>query len=252
MTDRPESGRIFLSVVVPAFNEEARIGQTLTSIRGYLLEKNFRSEIIVVDDGSRDRTAEEAGLALRGMAEVQIIRCPRNAGKGAALKEGILRARGDFVLFSDADLSTPIEELEKFWPLVDQGCDVVIGSRALPGADIQVRQSPIRELMGKTFNVFVRLLVLKGIRDTQCGFKLFRGETAREVFPLIRTRGFSFDVETLSLCRRLGHRIAQVPVVWRNAPQSRVRIVRSSARMFLDLLKIRRRVQRALPERKAP
>jgi dolichyl-phosphate beta-glucosyltransferase len=247
----PEDDKIFLSVVVPAYNEEARIGETLRSIAAYLRKQRFRSEVIVVDDGSRDRTAKEAERALRGMSDVRIIRCPRNAGKGSAVKEGVLRARGDFVLFSDADLSTPIEEIEKFWPRVEEGYDVVIGSRALPGSDIRVRQSLVRELMGKTFNVFVGRLALKGIPDTQCGFKMFRREAAREIFPLVETKGFSFDVEALCLCERGGRRIAQVPVVWRNSPRSRVKIVASSVGMLVDLWKIRRRHRAAKTKRRA-
>jgi len=250
MSEHPESAGIFLSVVVPAYNEEARIGQTLRSIASYLRKQRFRSEVIVVDDGSRDRTVEEAERALRGMSDVRIIRCPRNAGKGSAVKEGVLRAQGDFVLFSDADLSTPIEEIEKFWPRIEQGCDVVIGSRALPGSDIRVRQSLVRELMGKAFNVFVGLLAVKGIPDTQCGFKMFKREAAREIFPLVETKGFSFDVEALCLCGRRGLRIGQVPVVWRNSPRSRVKIVASSAGMLAELWKISRRHRADATKRK--
>jgi dolichyl-phosphate beta-glucosyltransferase len=148
------------------------------------------------------------------------------------------------ILFSDADLSTPIEELEKMLPRIEAGADIVIGSRALDGSDIQVRQNRFRETMGKTFNVLVRACALDGIRDTQCGFKLFRREAAWAVFAELRTCGFCFDVEALFIGRRLGLRIDEVPVVWRNSPQSRVRIVRSSTRMFWDLLGIRRRHRR--------
>ena len=236
---RPDPGSIHLSVVIPAFNEEARIGASLNSIRAYLGKQPYVSEVIVVDDGSRDRTAERAAESLRGMEHRVILSLPRNRGKGAAVKEGIMKAAGDFILFSDADLSTPIEELDKFWPWMDQGFNVVIGSRALVGADVQVRQSYLRELMGKTFNVFVRRLLMKGIPDTQCGFKLFRGDVAKKVFSRLAIDGFSFDVEALYLCRR-DYRIRQVPVIWRNSRQSNVRIVRSSLDMLLDLFKIRR------------
>ena len=248
---RPDPGSIHLSVVIPAFNEEARIGASLNSIRAYLGKQPYASEVIVVDDGSRDRTAECAAESLRGMERHAILSLPRNQGKGAAVKEGIMKAAGDFILFSDADLSTPIEELEKFWPWMDQGFDVVIGSRALVGADIQVRQSFFRELMGKTFNVFVRRLLMKGIPDTQCGFKLFRGDVAKKVFSRLAINGFSFDVETLYLCRR-DHRIRQVPVIWRNSPKSHVRIVRSSLDMLLDLFKIRRLHCKDEKKRKGP
>jgi len=230
-----------LSVVIPAFNEETRIVATLASLKAYLLSKRSESEIIVVDDGSRDRTADLAEEALRGWTNSRIVRFPRNLGKGAAVKEGILLAQGDLILFSDADLSTPIEELEKLRPWTERGFDLVIGCRALPDSDIQIRQARIREMLGKTFNLLVRLLVMKGICDTQCGFKLFRKEAARKIFPLVRTRGFCFDVEVLSLAQKNGFRIRQVPVIWRNSPKSEVKIVRSSVAMFADLWRVRRR-----------
>ena len=236
---KADPGSVYLSVVIPAYNEEARIVATLTSICAYLATQPYASEVIVVEDGSRDRTAQRAAEALRGMERHTILSLPRNRGKGAAVKEGVMKAVGEFIIFSDADLSTPIEELEKFWPWMEQGFDVVIGSRALAGADIQIRQTFFRELMGKTFNVFVRRLVLKGIPDTQCGFKLFRGDVAKQVFSRVAIDGFSFDVEALYLCSR-DHRIQQVPVIWRNSPQSKVRIVRSSLGMLLDLFKIRK------------
>ena len=236
---RPDPGSVHLSVVIPAYNEEDRIGATLTSIAAYLGKQPYSSEVIVVEDGSRDRTAARAAESLRGMERHTILSLPRNRGKGAAVKEGVMKAAGEFILITDADLSTPIEELKKFWPWMDQGFDVVIGSRALAGADIQVRQSYLRELMGKTFNVFVRRLLIKDIPDTQCGFKLFRRDAAKCVFALVAIEGFSFDVEALYLCGR-DHRIQQVPVIWRNSPQSKVRIVRSSFGMLFDLFKIRR------------
>jgi len=235
----PNIKRIFLSVVIPAYNEEHRIGRTLQKIQEYLARHDYGSEVIVVDDGSRDRTAEKAAEALRGLKNGCVINRRLNVGKGFSVREGVLHSRGELVLFSDADLSTPIEELENFLPWIKAGYDVVIGSRGLLESDIQVRQNYFRELMGKTFNVFVRLLLIKGIPDTQCGFKLFRGDVAQEVFPLVKTRGFSFDVEALYLCLRSGYKIKQVPVCWRNSPPSRVRIFRSSAQMLRELVKIR-------------
>jgi dolichyl-phosphate beta-glucosyltransferase len=242
-----QPGRPFLSVVIPAHNEESRIAQTLAAIRSFLEARDFSSEIIVVDDGSTDRTAEIAARALEGIAGSRIVRLPRNRGKGAAVREGILQTGGKLILFSDADLSTPIEELDKLLPWIAKGFDVIIGSRALPGSDIQVRQSRIREFMGKTFNFLVRLFIMKGIRDTQCGFKLFRREAALCVFPMIRTEGFSFDVEALHLCRGLDFRIQEVPIVWRHCPQSKVRMIRSSFAMLRDLWKIKRRSRPKAP-----
>jgi dolichyl-phosphate beta-glucosyltransferase len=234
----------FLSVVVPAYNEEARLGASLARIRAYLEARPYAAEIIVVDDGSTDRTAEVAAEALRGRPADRVLRQPENRGKGAAVKAGMLAAAGAAILFTDADLSTPIEEIEKMLPRLEAGADIVIGSRALADSDIQVRQNRFRELMGKTFNVMVRTCALGDVRDTQCGFKLFTRPAARAVFAELQTAGFCFDVEALAVGRRLGLRLEQVPVIWRNSPQSRVRIVRSSARMFWDLLGIRRRHRR--------
>jgi dolichyl-phosphate beta-glucosyltransferase len=226
--------------VIPAYNEEARIAQTLRAIQDYLGRQRYRSEVIIVDDGSTDLTFQCASEFVREKEGFRILRRERNRGKGYSVKEGVLAAKGKRILFSDADLSTPIEELEKFLPWVDKGFDIVIGSRALPESDIQVHQARWRELMGKIFNVFVRFLAIKGIRDTQCGFKLFRREAAFDVFPRIRIDEFSFDVEVLFLCRRLGYSIQQVPVIWRNSPQSKVRVFRSSLKMLWDLARIRR------------
>jgi dolichyl-phosphate beta-glucosyltransferase len=241
----PKSARLFLSIIVPAYNEEARLGETLKRIRGYLDSHPYASEIIVVDDGSTDRTREIAAESLRGRPGDRLLSRDVNRGKGASVKEGVAAAAGELILFTDADLSTPIEELDKMLPEIDGGADIVIGSRALNASDIQIRQNRFRELMGKTFNIFVRTCVLDGIRDTQCGFKLFKREAARAVFPSLSTCGFCFDVEALYLGRRLGLRIAQTPVIWRNSPQSKVRIFRSSARMIWDLFGIRRRHRQA-------
>jgi dolichyl-phosphate beta-glucosyltransferase len=230
---------IFLSVVVPAYNEEARIGPSLAAIASYLGPKPFASEVIVVDDGSGDRTAETARAALESLPRGRILRREANTGKGAAVREGVLASRGRIVLFTDADLSTPIGEFDKFLPRLERGDDVVIGSRALPDSVIEVRQSRLREAMGKTFNLLVRTFVLRGFRDTQCGFKAFGRAAAMDLFQRLRTEGFAFDVEILMLARRLNYRIGEIPVVWRNSPSSRVRILRSSWRMLKELRRIR-------------
>jgi dolichyl-phosphate beta-glucosyltransferase len=238
---------IELSLVIPAYNEERRIIGTLDAVTAYLARQPYASEIIVVDDGSTDATALAAGRGLASFPNGRVVSGRANRGKGYTVREGVLLARGEFVLFSDADLSTPIEEVERFLPLARDGNDVVIGSRALPGADIQVRQIAVRELMGKVFNLFVRVLVLRGIPDTQCGFKLFRGSVAREIFPRVETEGFGFDVEVLARCRAHGCRIAQVPVIWRDARGSKVRMLGSSLDMFVDLWRIRRRTRSPRP-----
>jgi len=238
MTERiPDN--IFLSIVIPAYNEERRLGPSLEKIRGYLAAKQYNAEIIVVDDGSTDRTAEVAAAALEGRLPYRVLRREKNMGKGFSVREGVLASSGEVILFTDADLSTPIEELGKFLGRLDEGFDVVIGSRALPGCEIRVRQSAPRETMGKIFNRLVRLFVMKGCLDTQCGFKSFRRAAAMDLFSRLQTRGFSFDVELLVLAGKLGYRVGEVPVVWCNSPPSRVRIVRSSWRMLRELWRIR-------------
>jgi dolichyl-phosphate beta-glucosyltransferase len=237
MTDRA-AGNVFLSLVIPAYNEASRIGPTLEKIIAYLARRGEACEIIVVDDGSGDGTAATARDAIRGWPRARVLSLPKNRGKGYAVREGVLASSGRAILYSDSDLSAPIEELDKLLPDLDRGYDAVIGSRALPGSDIRIRQSALRESMGKAFNLLVRLLVLPGVRDTQCGFKLLRREVALDVFGRLRIRGFAFDVEALALCRKMGYKVKETPVVWMNSPPSRVRIVRSSAGMLRDLLRI--------------
>jgi glycosyltransferase involved in cell wall biosynthesis len=227
-----------LSVVIPAFNEEARIGPTLTSVTEWLDGKREDYELLVVDDGSRDATPEIINAAGAVNPRVRLIQLPRNRGKGAAVREGVLASKGDEVLFSDADLATPIEELDKLRASLREGFDVAIGSRAVPGADIRTRQHPMREAMGRTFNVIVRALVLGGIRDTQCGFKLFRGDAGRALFREARVDGFAFDVEVLLLARGR-YRVAEVPVIWRHVAESKVSPGVDAARMFLDVIRLK-------------
>lgn len=227
-----------LSVVIPAYNEEARIGPTLDTVVRWLDEHSGDYEIIVVDDGSNDATTRIVAEAANGRERIRLVALGRNRGKGAAVRAGVLASKGAEVLFSDADLATPITELPKLRERLRSGFDIAIGSRGIVGADIQVRQHPIRELMGRTFNVIVRALVIGGIRDTQCGFKLFRGDVARELFAEAQLDGFAFDVEILLLARGR-YRIAEVPVVWRHIEQSKVSPGRDAARMFLDVIKLK-------------
>jgi dolichyl-phosphate beta-glucosyltransferase len=224
-----------ISIVIPAYNEEARLGGTLAAIVAWLDARREDYEIIVADDGSTDRTKEIA----RTYADhrVRVVPLEVNRGKGAAVRAGVLASLGDQVLFSDADLATPIEELEKLRAAIAQGADVAIGSRAIAGARIDVRQHPLRELMGRTFNGIVRTLVMGGIKDTQCGFKLFRGDVGRELFAQARVDGFAFDVEILYLARPR-YKVAEVPVVWRHVEQSKVSPGIDAARMLWDVVKL--------------
>ncbi len=228
-----------LSVVIPAYNEENRIGRTLERVLAYLAGRGAPFEVIVVDDGSDDATASVARAAGAGDPRVRVVSLERNRGKGMAVRRGVLEATGEWVLFSDADLSTPIEEIETLVPRLREGCDVAIGSRSLRGARVDVRQPWYREAMGKTFNRIVRLLAVRGFVDTQCGFKCFTREAARAIFGRARIDRFAFDVEAIVIARRLGLRVVEVPIRWANEPNSRVAIVRDSASMLVDLLRIR-------------
>lgn len=229
---------IYLSVVIPAYNEDRRIANTLVQIKEYLDRQAYSSEIIVVSDGCTDKTDQYASESLRNWPNFRLLCRKKNMGKGFTVKEGILHSQGRLILFTDADLSTPIEEIEKFLPWTDE-FDIVIGSRALPESNIQVRQSLFREYMGKTFNLFVQLLIFRGIKDTQCGFKLYHRQAALDIFNRIKLTGFGFDVEALYVSRKLGYRIKQLPVVWRNSPESHVHVFSSSVEMFLDLFRIK-------------
>lgn len=227
-----------LSIVIPAFNEEHRLGPTLERICAYADEHLDSYEVIVVDDGSSDRTAEVARST--GTGAVSVLELGANQGKGAAVRAGMLAATGERVLFSDADLATPIEEVAKLSARLDAGYDIAIASRGLAGADIRVRQHPIREAMGRTFNVLVRLVVLGGIKDTQCGFKLFTRAAAHDLFDRATIDGFAFDVEVLWLAQKR-YRVAEVPVVWRHIEESKVSPGTDAARMFVDLFRLRLR-----------
>ncbi len=235
---------IRLSVVIPTYNKADRIAATLEAVASHLAAKPYATEIVVVDDGSADRTAEAAREFFAGRGLGRVLRRERNLGKGASVKEGVLAASGELILFCDDDLSTPIAELDKAVTALEAGADVVVGSRAHPESEIRVRQRRPREWMGKAFNVLVRLFVLKGFRDTQCGFKAFRAAAAKDIFSRLRTPGFGFDVEVLVLARALGYRAVEIPVVWCDARPSRVRILRGSWGMARDLWRIRRRSRR--------
>jgi glycosyltransferase involved in cell wall biosynthesis len=224
-----------ISIIIPAFNEEKRLPATLRSIREHLalLPWEF-AEIVVVDDGSRDGTAEAARAA-----GARVLRNAGNRGKGYTVRRGMLEARGEWALFTDADLSAPIEELEKLWAAAErERAQVAIGSRALDRSLIGVRQPWFREAMGRCFNVAMRLITGLPFRDTQCGFKLFEARAAAEIFRRQRLDGFGFDVEALFLARRLGYRVVETPVRWNNAPGTTVSLGRG-VMAFLDPLKVR-------------
>jgi len=231
--------RVKLSVVIPAYDEAARIGPTLTRINEYLSGLGQDYEIVVVDDGSGDTTRDIVLDAAAHMPALRLIGNGANRGKGYSVKNGFLNTDGGLVLFSDADLSTPIEELGRFLPEIDRGADIVIGSRALDESDIIKKQPFYRMMMGKTFNKIVRLLTVRGISDTQCGFKLFKRETCDGIFRAQRVERFAFDVELLFLAHRKGLKVVEMPVRWINSPLSKVHIVRDSSRMLMDVIRVR-------------
>jgi len=227
-----------LSVVIPAFNEAERLPRTLGRVRAYLDARGTPYEVVVVDDGSQDRTAERALES--GGPHATVLRNEGNRGKGYSVRRGMLAARGQRRLMTDADLSTPIEELPLLEACLDQGYAVAIGSRAVSGARVEVHQGVLREGAGWAFNLLVRLMVLPDLRDTQCGFKLFAAEAVKSAFGPARLDGFAFDVEALFLARRAGLRIAEVPVTWRNDAATRVSTLKG-ARAFLDVVRLRLR-----------
>ena len=225
-----------LSVVIPCYNERGRIGETLEQFRAYLAAQEYASEIVVVDDGSTDGTA---GYVREHFPGVRVIDYRPNRGKGHAAKVGLEEGKGQYRLVSDADASTPISELEKFWPEVDGGADIVIGSRALPASQIEVRQPWYRQNMGRTYNLVLRSLGLTAFPDTQCGFKLFTAKACEVVLPRQTADGFGADAEWLYIARKHGLKIAQVPVRWINSPDSRVHALFDSLDMLGEVAKIR-------------
>jgi len=237
---QPEASATYLAVVIPAHNEAERIGPTLERVLEYLRGQGYSFEVVVVDDVSGDATAEVVARYQRGEARVRLVQRTGEPGKGAAVQAGMLAARAQRVLFSDADLSTPIEETERLVAAVEQeGYDIAIASRGLPQSDLRVRQPWYREAMGRTFNLMVRAVALRGFKDTQCGFKLFRREVVRELFCRQTITGFAFDVEILYIALKRGLRIKELPVTWINSPCSKVDPVRDSLRMMRDMIGIR-------------
>jgi len=228
-----------LSLVVPAYNEEARIGDSLKRILMFLKAQSYAWELILVDDGSTDQTLSAAAAAVSNAdVDAVLLRNEINSGKGRSVRRGVLAARGANIFFTDADLSTPIEEIERCLPLLATA-DVVIGSRALPGSNITVHQPAHREAMGRLFNKFVQLAAAPGIKDSQCGFKGFTAKAAREIFKRQRLDGFGFDVELLYIAGKLGYGIVEAPITWHNSAATRVSPLRDGPGMLSDIFRVR-------------
>lgn len=229
-----------ISVVIPAYNEEHRIGSTLDEVIRYLKERRFSFEVIVVADGSLDKTPEIVKSHPAFGKGLSLLENSQNRGKGFSVRRGMLAASKENILFADADNSTPISELEKLLSALEEGFDAAIGSRALPDSFVEVHQAWPRENMGKIFNLLTKILVMNSFCDTQCGFKLFTKAAARKIFSQAFIDGFAFDVEVLVLANKLGLRVKEVGVRWRNSPQTKVSPILDSARMLRDIIRIRR------------
>jgi glycosyltransferase involved in cell wall biosynthesis len=229
----------FYTIVIPAYNESARLGGTLERVLAFVRQRNWDTEIIVVNDGSSDDTAE---IVRRYATENEILRLvenPGNRGKGYSVRNGVLHARGAIVLFTDADLSSPIEEAPKLLEALEDGADIAIGSRWIRSELQTQRQSLARQILGRAFNLFLRITLRLDFKDTQCGFKAFRRSAAKTVFPLQKIEGWGFDPEVLFLARKCGFKVTEVPVVWSHDAGTRINPLADGTRMLLEALLIR-------------
>jgi glycosyltransferase involved in cell wall biosynthesis len=227
------------SFIIPAYNETSRIRPTLDELLRYTQERNWDVEILVVDDGSRDDTAQIVREYGKAHPQILLVENPGNRGKGFSVRNGMLHARGDICLFTDADLSSPISEAPKLFDAIGAGADIAIGSRWLR-SDLQTERQPLyRQAFGRIFNVVLRVVLGLNFADTQCGFKAFRREAAQRIFPLQKIERWGFDPEILFLARRMNFRVKEVPVVWAHSEGTRLHPFRDGFRMFLEVLRIR-------------
>ncbi len=226
--------------MIPVFNEAKRIYTSLENISLFFKHSGFDYEILVVNDGSVDNTVALVKSAIKEIDEnIDLIMNSRNRGKGFSVKKGFMHGRGRYLLFTDADLSTPINQIEKLLIPLKAGYDIAIGSRALKKSDIQIHQPRHRQLLGRLFNLSVRVSILPDFRDTQCGFKLFTREAALDIMKRQKIERFAFDVEMLYIASKHGYRIKEIPVQWRDDPIRNIRLMRDGPRMILDLTRIR-------------
>jgi glycosyltransferase involved in cell wall biosynthesis len=227
------------SIVIPAYNEGSRLRATLEKVLAYVREQGWDAEVIVVNDGSRDNTAEIMREFAENNSSVRLVENPGNRGKGYSVRNGMLKARGEVVLFSDADLSSPIEEMPKLLDALARGADIAIGSRWLK-AELQTRrQSLHRQVFGRVFNLLLRIILGLRFKDTQCGFKAFTRRAAQTILPLQRIERWGFDPEILFLARKFGFRVEEVPVLWGHSGGTRINPLVDGARMFQEMLRIR-------------
>lgn len=228
----------YLSVIIPAYNEAKRLPLTLVDIDKHLSQQEFSYEVIVVSDGSTDATTEITKRFQPLVENLKLIEIKENGGKGAAVRQGMLAAKGNWRLFMDADNSTSIIEFNKMVPHIEDGFEIIIGSRAVKGAKMNPPQSLIKRFAGRFGNYFIRLILLKGIKDTQCGFKCFSEEASKKVFPLLQINRWAFDIESLALARSIGYQIKEMPVHWVNDPRTHVSFG-AYFKTLLEAIKIR-------------
>ena len=227
------------SLIIPAYNEGERLGATLDRVLAYVAAQGWDAEVLVVNDGSRDQTADLVRSRAQAHPQLRLIENPGNRGKGYSVRNGMLNATGEILLFSDADLSSPIEEANKLFAALAAGADVAIGSRWLQPETQTHRQSLLRQFYGRLFNLALRILLGLNFKDTQCGFKAFTRDAARAIFPLQRIERWGFDPELLYLARRAGLKVQEVPVAWAHVEGTRLSPLRDGIRMFGEVLKIR-------------
>jgi len=233
-----ESSRYFLSVVIPAYDEEMRLRTSLPVLRDYLRNQDYLWEVIVVDDGSSDRTSKIPMEIFSESETVRVLENPGNRGKGYSVKQGLLAANGELILVTDADFSTPIEEFEKLRACLKEGWDVAIGSRSLKDSDVQISQPWYREGMGRIFNVFVQMTVLRGFIDTQCGFKISNGNLARKIYGESVIDGFLFDIEFLKKAKKNAVTIYELPIHWTCDRDSRLSLLPTLWEVLRDALRL--------------
>ncbi len=231
---------MYLSVIIPAYNEERRLPKTLEEIDEYLKRQTYDYEILVVNDGSKDRTAEVVLSLASYIKNLRLVDNKENRGKGYVVRQGILEARGDYRIFADADNSTSIDQIEKMWPYFKEGYDVVFGSRDVKGAILDPPQPWLRNIvLGGGFKFYRKMIIdLWRIEDTQCGFKCFTKKAAENIFPKCKIDRFAFDPEILVIAQKLGYKIKEIPIYWKNDPESKVKF-KSIFKIALDLIKIR-------------
>jgi glycosyltransferase involved in cell wall biosynthesis len=238
----------FLSIIIPAHNEESRLPRALGQVFSFLAQQDYESEVLVVENGSSDRTLQTAQQFTETFPTLRVLH-EEQAGKGSAVKRGMLEGRGQYRFICDADLSMPVGEINRFLPPACR-CDVAIASREAPGA-IRYHEPYYRHLTGRVFNFLIRSLVLPNLQDTQCGFKCFRSEVTEQVFPYQTLSGWAFDVEVLHIARLRGFTITEIPIPWYYQPESKISVLRDSWQMFTDLLTIRRNSRRRVYEQRS-